>query len=198
MIKKIKEDPFILIDIIIGTLSVILYSFIYDFRFGEKMRIIGYPIIDIRKKSKIIIGRNVTLRSRNRGYHINISSRVKLFTNPNAEISIGDNSRIYGSCIHASKKITIGNNVLIAGNVNIIDNNGHELLMNDPSKRINSYGISNEVIIGNDCWIGANSIITPGTILGDGTVVMANSLVSGVFKEKSLIGGVPAKLLKQY
>ena len=70
--------------------------------------------------------------------------------------------------------------------------------MNDPSKRINSYGISNEVIIGNDCWIGANSIITPGTILGDGTVVMANSLVSGVFKEKPLIGGVPAKLLKQY
>ena len=198
MLNKFKEDPFVVIDYVLGTISVFVYYLIYNFKFSKKLKVIGIPIFDLRKNSKLVLGKNITLRSRNRGYHINLNTKVKIFTDPNAKIYIGDNTRIYGSCIHASKSIKIGKNCLIAGNVNIIDRNGHDLLMDNPKLRINTYGHAKDIVIGDNVWIGANSIITPGTRIGSGSVIMANSLVSGTYDRKSLIGGVPSKLLKSY
>ncbi len=70
----------------------------------------GYPLIDIRKGCKLYVGHNVTLNSRNKGYHLNLHSPVKLFADRvGAEIRIGDNTRIHGTCIHAYKSVVIGN-----------------------------------------------------------------------------------------
>lgn len=52
------------------------------------------------------------------------------------------------------------------------------------------------VIIGADVWIGANCVITPGVTLGDGVVVAAGSVVTHDFAAFSIIGGVPAKVIK--
>jgi acetyltransferase-like isoleucine patch superfamily enzyme len=52
------------------------------------------------------------------------------------------------------------------------------------------------IIIGDECWIGLNVVIMPGTNLGRGCVVGANSVVKGSFPDYSVIGGVPAKILK--
>ena len=55
-----------------------------------------------------------------------------------------------------------------------------------------------EIVIGENCWIGANSVILSGVQLGRGTVVAAGSVVSQSFPHGSvLIGGVPAKVIKQ-
>lgn len=198
MIHKIKEDPFVLYYLLIGTISIFFYKLRYNFKIKNGYKAIGVPLIDVRSNSSIQLGENITIRSRNRGYHINLLSETKLFTDPGAIIRIGDNTRIYGSCIHASKSIFIGKNCLIAGNVNIIDRNGHELCMDNPENRINTYGVSKEIIIEDNVWIGANAIILPGSIIGEGSVIMANSIVKGKFPPKTLLGGVPAIILKKY
>ena len=54
------------------------------------------------------------------------------------------------------------------------------------------------VIIGRDCIIGMNSVILPGTQLGNHCVVGANSTVSGIFPDNCVIVGSPAKVVKQF
>ncbi|MFT4906441.1 MAG: acetyltransferase-like isoleucine patch superfamily enzyme [Oleispira sp.] len=52
------------------------------------------------------------------------------------------------------------------------------------------------VRIMNDVWIGANCIITPGVTIGEGAVVAAGSVVTKDVMSNSIVGGVPAKLIK--
>lgn len=65
-----------------------------------------------------------------------------------------------------------------------------------------SYGITpleaKKVTIGSGCWIGEKAIILPGITLGEKCIVAAGSIVTKSFPAYSLIGGVPAKLLKRY
>lgn len=56
----------------------------------------------------------------------------------------------------------------------------------------------NPVRIGKNCLIGMNSVILPGSILGDHCIVGANSTVSGKFPSYSVIVGSPAKIIKSY
>ena len=52
-------------------------------------------------------------------------------------------------------------------------------------------------VIGNDVWIGINAIILRGVTIGDGAVVAANSVVTGDVEPYTVVGGVPARLLKR-
>jgi acetyltransferase-like isoleucine patch superfamily enzyme len=53
-----------------------------------------------------------------------------------------------------------------------------------------------QITIGNDVWIGANSIILDGVEIGDGSIIAANSVVTKNVKPYSIVGGVPAKVIK--
>ena len=113
-----------------------------------------------------------------------------------AKISIGNNTRIHGSCLHAYKSIEIGSNCLIAANCQIFDGSGHDTYLDDPSKRASTRGVVKPITIGNNCWIGTSTIILPGTILGNNCIVAAGSVLNGEFKDNSLIGGNPGKFIK--
>jgi hypothetical protein len=102
--NKFIEDPGVLFSYLFGSLYFWIYKLTNDSLKSKKITIIGVPILDIRKNSKVVIGNNVLLRSRNRGYHINLLSSCKLMTDSGGFIYIGDNTKIYGSCIHASKQ----------------------------------------------------------------------------------------------
>lgn len=58
-------------------------------------------------------------------------------------------------------------------------------------------GDISSIKIGRNCWIGDGAVILAGTILGEGCVVGANSVVKGVFESNTIIGGIPAKVLKR-
>lgn len=87
--------------------------------------------------------------------------------------------------------IKLGKGTYIAPNVGIITAN-HDI--NDLDKH--SEGKS--IIIGKKCWIGMNSIILPGVVLGDHTIVGAGSIVTKSFPNGNcVIAGNPAKIIKK-
>lgn len=169
-----------------------------DITLGVNINFVGIPLVSARNGGKISIGSNVTLNSLNDGYHINMHSPTKLYADrPNAEIIVGDNTRINGACIHAYKKIHIGKNCLIAANVQIMDGSGHDLSFDNPSDRINTTGDVKPVIIHDNVWIGANSIILPGVTIGQGSVIAAGSVVVKDIPSIVVAGGNPAKVIKE-
>jgi acetyltransferase-like isoleucine patch superfamily enzyme len=52
------------------------------------------------------------------------------------------------------------------------------------------------VKIGSDCWVGANCIIMPGVTIGDGAVIAGGSVVTKNVEAFTIVGGVPAKIIK--
>jgi acetyltransferase-like isoleucine patch superfamily enzyme len=164
-----------------------------------KLVINGRPIIDIKKESNLYIGDGVSLNSENKGYHINMHSPVKLFADrPDAQIRIGDKTRIHGTCLHAYQSISIGNNCLIAANCQIMDGSGHSLSFPDVENRINTHGESRPIVIEDSVWIGANSIVLPGVTIGRGSVISANSVVTKNIPSMVIAGGNPAIVIKSY
>ncbi len=96
-----------------------------------------------------------------------------------------------GCYFQAIGKIIIGKGTFIAPNVGIITQN-HDL--EDPDKR----GVAKDVVFGEKCWIGMNSMILPGVHLGPHTVVGAGSVVTKSFEEGyCVIAGNPAKVIKK-
>jgi acetyltransferase-like isoleucine patch superfamily enzyme len=90
-----------------------------------------------------------------------------------------------------SAKILIGRDVYIAPNVEIITAN-HDPLK--PSRHLKG----KEVIIQDECWIGMNSVILPGVILGPNTIVGAGSVVTKSFPAGGvLLTGTPATIKKK-
>lgn len=90
-----------------------------------------------------------------------------------------------------SAKIIIGNGSYIANNVGIItaNHNVYDLERHEDGL---------DVIIGDKCWIGMNSVILPGVKLGDNTVVGAGSIVTKSFESGNcVIAGSPARIIKK-
>ena len=92
--------------------------------------------------------------------------------------------------------IEIGNDVLV-GNYCSFHSENHNF--SDTSLPIRMQGVNRKGIkIGNDCWIGAKATILDGVEIGDGCVVAACALVTrGVYPPNSVIGGIPAKVIKK-
>ena len=118
----------------------------------------------------------------------------------NPQIIIGDSVSINFDChIAAINSVKIGDGTLIASRVFICDHfhgdNSVKSSLLEPNKRkLSSKGA---VVIGKNVWIGEGVAIMPGVEIGDNSVVGANSVVTKSFPKNSIIGGVPAKLLRQ-
>lgn len=126
------------------------------------------------------------------GKNVRICSSVKISGNGN--LSIGDNTWIgHETLIICSSTVIIGSNVDIAPRV-FIGTGTHKVDLN--AAGVAGEGISKDVIIGDGCWLGAGSIILPGTELGEKTVVAAGAVVTKSFGSYLVVGGVPARVIK--
>jgi acetyltransferase-like isoleucine patch superfamily enzyme len=124
-------------------------------------------------------------------------------------ISIGDNCYIgVGSVIRAGEQISIGNNVLIAHYVTIIDTDSHEI---NYLERAESYRQlvtkghplskgsiqTAPVFIDDFVWISFNVSILKGVRIGKGAIIAAGSVVVNDVEEFTLVAGNPAKPIKK-
>lgn len=137
----------------------------------------------------IILGNNVSLQRDCilicTGVIRNLGEGIKIGNN------VGINTRAF---LGGQGGIEIGDNVIIGPDVKIFSENHNFENINIPIK--DQGETRKKVVIGDDCWIGAGSIILAGVTLGNGTVVAAGSVVNNSLPEYSVIGGVPAKILK--
>lgn len=113
-----------------------------------------------------------------------------------SNLEMAYNVSIYhGSMLTTRGKITIGENTGIAYQALILTSSNPRGPLN---KLINVYDkIIAPVSIGNNCWIGARATILPGVTIGDFCVVAAGAVVTKDVPDYSVVGGVPAKLIKQ-
>ena len=111
------------------------------------------------------------------------------------DLTIGDYTRI-GLRNTIIGPVHIGNHVNLAQNVTVTGLNHN---YQDAEKIIDEQGVSTQpVVIEDDVWVGANSVILPGVTLGKHCVVAAGSVVSRPVPPYSICAGCPAKIIKAY
>ena len=106
-------------------------------------------------------------------------------------LTIGQGAANVGLTIMCAKEITIGNGVRIGRNVSIRDWNGDHAIIND------TYVNYAPVRIGDHVWLCSGCTIMPGVTIGKGAVVAANATVIKDVPPYSLVGGSPAKVIKE-
>ena len=113
------------------------------------------------------------------------------YTDYGQNITIGKNVFVNsGCCFQDQGGIEIGDNVLIGQQV-VLATLNHDL---SPNKRANMTPAP--IKIGNDVWIGAHATVLAGVTIGDGAVVAAGAVVTKDVPANTVVGGVPAKIIK--
>lgn len=133
------------------------------------------------------------------------------------QVLIGDDTYIGASSIICATGVNIGSHVLMAWGITIVDHDSHSVNWNQRANDIQNWreglitgGISGAagikdwrmigmapVTIKDKVWIGFNSIILKGVTIGEGSVVAAGSVVTKDVPSWTLVGGNPARILKE-
>jgi lipopolysaccharide O-acetyltransferase len=118
-------------------------------------------------------------------------------------IRIGDNVAVNESVhIAAVNSVTIGNNVLMASKIYISDHNHGTYqgdLQSDPTVAPNDRQLSfSSVVIEDNVWIGEFVSILPGVIIGEGSIIGSNSVITHTIPPRSIAVGSPARVIKQF
>lgn len=111
--------------------------------------------------------------------------KENIYISTNVNITASNNSKIY-----------IGNYVMIAHNVMIIGGN-HAYERVDIPIMLQGDGKQGDIIIEDDVWIGAGSIILTGVTINKGSIIAAGSVVTKSVPEYSIVAGNPAKIIKK-
>lgn len=113
------------------------------------------------------------------------------YTDCGVNITVGKNVFINsGCCFQDQGGITVGDGALIGHQV-VIATLNHDL---SPEKRASMKAAP--VVIGKNAWIGSHATLLAGVTVGDGAVVAAGAVVTKDVPPRTVVGGVPAKILK--
>lgn len=158
---------------------------------------IGIPNLDIHPDGKCTLGTNVSLVSNSIFATLGKNNRCKLMVYPNARLVIGNNVGISNSTLVATMSVEIGDNVMIGGGVIIVDSDFHSL------NPIDWHGLRDEknmkkspVVIGDNVFIGMDSIILKGVHVGSNSIIASGSVLSENVPPNQVWGGNPAKYIR--
>lgn len=128
------------------------------------------------------------------GKNVHVQWNVDFYS-ADKKVVIGDNVGINSGSLISSNLI-VGNDVLIAPRCGFINRGEHtydvceQTIFDGPRAR------SEDIIIGDDVWVGYGSTILGGVTIGEGAIIAAGSLVLDDIPEYSIVAGSPAKIIK--
>jgi acetyltransferase-like isoleucine patch superfamily enzyme len=178
---------------------------------------IGFSVLLWNSKIKtkgenntVLIGRNVNLKKtrikvRGNNNKIVISDDVKIYEyceilieGNNCEISVGKKTTLGSGhifCGESNTSIKIGNNCMLSREVNMNTSDFHSIIDKNTNLRIN---IPQNIIIHDNVWIGFNTRINKGAVIGEHSVVATAAIVPGKhYHSNVILAGVPAKIIKE-
>lgn len=145
---------------------------------------------------KCIIGDNFLFTSGN--YRNPMARNLSGFIHiENGTVKIGNNVGMGSVCIMCVKEITIGDDCTIGANVIIVDTDGHSIYASERKNHSALGAKSKPIHIGNDVFIGVNSVILKGVAIGDNAVIGAGSIVNCDIPANEIWGGNPARFLRK-
>lgn len=131
-------------------------------------------------------------------FEIGINSTIEDFSTINngvGDVTIGDRTRIGLGCVLIGP-VKVGNDIMFAQNIVVSGlNHGYRDINLPPSLQPVE---TKPIVIEDNVWIGANSVITAGVTVGKHCVIAAGSVVTKSIPPYSVAGGNPAKILRKY
>lgn len=218
-LSKIKGENFMFDDnvpnfYLLRFFLVKLLSLIYGIiRLKQLSLVFIHPYTTIKCSSKIKVGKNFSVAQ---GCYIDALSKQGLICGDNVSLGFNTYIALTGSLRLLGQGMKIGNNVglgthgyygsgagfveigndTIFGNYVSIHPENHNYKEKNIPIRLQGVNSKGGVKIGNNCWIGAKVTILDGTVIGDNSIVAAGAVVTGHFPNNVIIGGVPARILK--
>jgi acetyltransferase-like isoleucine patch superfamily enzyme len=164
---------------------------------GRRWRILGMPIVQRYRGSRIVLGDGLELRSWRSSNPLAPIHPVVLATRTSsALIQIGRDVAMTGATIVAAERISIGDRVLIGANATIVDTDFHPL--DPPARRRDMLaGARAAVTIEEDVFIGMHSLILKGVRVGAGSVIGAGSVVTRDVPAGAVVAGNPAQVVRR-
>lgn len=140
--------------------------------------------VDIHNYKNLTVGSNSTLYKNN-----------SVYIGLNGSMRIGYHSHIapYGYLLIDKNIIDIGNNVAIGPFCSFIC---HSNDLKGEHKLFSKNYLDDDIVIGNNVFIGAQCVILPGVVIDDNVVVASNSVLKGRLLEGNVYGGSPVKIIK--
>jgi acetyltransferase-like isoleucine patch superfamily enzyme len=160
--------------IVMSSKSVLAIGMAHDTPLGATLRM--HPRSQLRIDGRVQFMRACTVTV---GYDATLNIGAGTFFN--------DGSAVW--CY--SPETTIGPGCAISWGVRIIDTDFHKLV------RDGDESLHTPVRIGRDCWIGTNALVMKGAQLGDGSVVAAGAVVTSEVPPRTLVAGIPARVIRE-
>lgn len=123
----------------------------------------------------------------NGGFSIYYGGDIIVFEG--GELELGSGFMNSNCKIRCKESIKIGNNVAISHDVTIMDSDFHNV-------DYEGYEMTKSIVIGDNVWIGSRSLILKGVNIGNGSIIAAGSVVTKDVPAKSIVAGVPAKVIR--
>lgn len=163
----------------------------------SNFRTSGIPYIMVARGGKCSIGKNFAMNNGIKGNPIGCYQKCTLFVDRGAELTIGNNVGISQTALICTMKITIEDNVKIGGGVCVYDTDFHSL---NPELRKSTEDLKHRkqkaVLIKENAFIGAHSIILKGVTIGKNSIVGAGSVVTKSIPDNQIWAGNPAQFIK--
>ena len=167
-----------------------------------KKDIIGRGNVLVIGKGTSIQESNIRIRGNNNRIIIGENCRIRKncsfwITGDNSAIILGNNVTMQHANhfnTNEGRVITIGDDCMLANNIIIRTSDDHGIFDMKTKVRLNA---AKDVAIGKHVWIAPNSRIMKGVIVGEGSVIGSNAIVTRDIPSNALAVGIPAKVVKE-
>ena len=168
---------------------------------GSRIQIIGNNNKLILERGSMLLNSLVRISGDNNVVCLKSNSYVSgaelWVEDNNCELSVGERTFVghhsHLACTEDASKLIIGADGMISSYVQIRTGDSHSILDID-GNRINQ---ARSVIIGNHCWLGEGAKVLKGVTLEGDDIVSTGAIVTNSFAKNLLLGGIPAKVLKE-